>query len=917
MKPRPSKRNSGHQPSDSQRAPVLAVGAHSALAGGITLDVKDANLGQEEARRSAQLYSRLVNSLDCIIWEADANTFQFSFVSPHAERILGYPVEQWLSPGFWAQHIHPADVEWCVKFCLRATEEGRGHEFEYRMIAADGRTVWLHDVVSVYVVPDGPKRLIGVMIDVTSRRAAETALRESEERFRLVFEKSAAGMVITDVSGHIIHANKSFCDFLMFSEEELRGKSILEVTHPADREVNRACLEQVQQGRISRYDLEKRYIRRDCEVVWGRASIVFQFPEGRAACGISVVQDITERKRAEQLLHTREAQLRSILDNLQDAYFRANPSDHLTLASPSAPKMYGYESVQQMIGLPVQALYADPRDGALFLDALRRTGHETDWVARCKKKDGTTFWVSMNVQLCRDEAGQIVGTEGFLRDISRRKCAEDALGKSEEHFRLLVEQASDGIAIADSNDRWIEVNSAWAAMFGSTREEITGQKVGENAPGEEKLRVAEELARLTGGKTLRSEWKIRRKDGTVFPCELSAKRLPDGRLQVIARDVTERKRAEELLRESEERFRTIFENAGLGAALVDRQGHPVKCNPALQKMLGFTEDELRNMTFTEFTHPDDKDRDWRLYEELVAGTRDRYEIEKRYIGKNGQVIWGQLTVSLVRNKDGTPAEYTVGMVEDITERKRAERELTDAHEQLTKELAERTRAEAEIVRLSERLINAQEEERQRIARELHDHLSQQVAALGIALSNIKRLIPAGCPEGREQAERAYDRLLALGEGIRHLSHELHPAIIEHAGLVAALESYCAEFESLTHVKVTVQAVGEFDNLPARVQLGIYRITQEALQNIWKHSGVKKGAIRLMRAGERVQLQVCDQGVGFDTAQPAKVASLGLTSMRERARLLGGTFTVKTSAGHGTTVIADIPVSPAPADETSN
>ena len=639
---------------------------------GMTREITERTLTEEEVQCSTQLYSRLVNSLDCIVWEADARTFEFSFVSPQAERMLGYPAEQWLSPGFWIQHVHPEDVEWCTKFCIQATEHGQDHEFEYRMIAADGRVVWLHDVVSVQMAPHGPERLTGVMSDVTSRKVAETAREESEERFRQVFERSAAGMVISDSSGQILRANKSFCDLVGFSEDKLQVRSMLEITHAGDREATQAYLEEIQRGRAHVHELEKRYVRQDGEVVWGCTSVVLLLPDGRAPYSISVVQDISARKRAE-----------------------------------------------------------------------------------------------------------------------------------------------------------------------------------------------------------------------------------------------------ELLRESEQRFRTIFENEGLGTSLVDRQGHPIKCNPAIQKMLGFTQQELRSMAFTEFTHPDDIDLDWMLYSELVDGKRDKYEIEKRYIKKDGQMMWGHLTVSRVKNEDGAPADYTVGMVEDITERKRAERELRAAHDQLTKELAERTQAEAEIVRLSVSLINAQEEERTRIARELHDDFSQQIAVLGITLSNIRRQIPEDRLEAREQAERAYGRVLAIGEGIRHLSHQLHPAIIEHSGLVAALESYCVEFESLTKVSATVQAEGSFDDLSANATLGIFRIAQEALQNIWKHSGVTEAGICLARAGEHVGLLISDRGIGFDPAQPSKDAGLGLVSMRERARLLGGTLTVESSAGHGTTIIVDIPVNPTPPADASD
>src|SRR5262249_19104542 len=140
-------------------------------------------------------------------------------------------------------------------------------------------------------------------------------------------------------------------------------------------------------------------------------------------------------------------------------------------------------------------------------------------------------------------------------------------------------------------------------------------------------------------------------------------------------DITERKQAEEQLRESEGRFRTIFENAGAGVALVDGQGRPIKSNPTFTKMLGYSEEELRTMVFTEFTHPEDLEMDWRLFREVADGKRDRYDIEKRYIKKDGQVMWGQLIVSRVKNKDGAPTDYMVAMIEDITERKPAQQAL--------------------------------------------------------------------------------------------------------------------------------------------------------------------------------------------------------------------------------------------------
>jgi PAS domain S-box-containing protein len=204
----------------------------------------------------------------------------------------------------------------------------------------------------------------------------------------------------------------------------------------------------------------------------------------------------------------------------------------------------------------------------------------------------------------------------------------------------------------------------------------------------------------------------RRKNGEDFLAEVSLTSFPfKGQkiLQAIVRDITKRKRAEEALRESEERYRTMFEDAAIGVALVDMEGRPIESNPALQKMLGYNCDELREMPFPAFTHPEDVDKDWDLYQELISGKRQNYHMEKRYIRKDQQILWGHLTVSLVRDADEEPL-FAIGMVEDITEIKRIEED----RERLFQEISE---SQVRLKALASELVKAQEEERRHLARE--------------------------------------------------------------------------------------------------------------------------------------------------------------------------------------------------------
>jgi PAS domain S-box-containing protein len=357
------------------------------------------------------------------------------------------------------------------------------------------------------------------------------------------------------------------------------------------------------------------------------------------------------------------------------------------------------------------------------------------------------------------------------------------------------------------------------------------------------------------------------------------------RVEGITVDITERKQTELRLRESEIRFRAIFENAGIGIALVGTDGVLVESNPALEQLLGYTAAEFQNMHFGEFTHQDDLNRDLDLYRDLMAGRRKRYQIEKRYVRKDGELIWGKLVVSAVRDAVGR-ALFGIGMVEDITEKKRVERE---------------------VLSLSDRLIYTQEQERSRIARELHDGLGQQIAALSISVAGLKRQIPESDAEGRERVVRVQQRIAAIAEGVRRISHDLHPAVLELAGVVPALRSYCRQFSADNGVAVSLDAGENFEHISADAALCLYRIAQEALQNVAKHSGAKEARVELQRAADCVRMTVADRGRGFDAEAPGAQAGLGLVSMQERARLLNGRLQITSQPGAGTTLEVLIPL----------
>jgi signal transduction histidine kinase len=240
-----------------------------------------------------------------------------------------------------------------------------------------------------------------------------------------------------------------------------------------------------------------------------------------------------------------------------------------------------------------------------------------------------------------------------------------------------------------------------------------------------------------------------------------------------------------------------------------------------------------------------------------------------------------------------------GLLVQRASRKRVQEELRESANALRD-------SHARITNLAGRLINAQDEERKHIARELHDDLSQQVAGLGLGLSALKRRLPDADP-AREQVARLQGQVAGLSEQMRRLSHELHSSILQNVGLAVALRRYCDDFTGRHGVAVDLDVQDRIDPIPADVSLCLYRVVQESLQNIAKHSGTRSAAVRLAAVQDALELHVTDQGAGFDPAEAASRRGLGVISMEERVRLVQGSFRLQTRVAAGTEIVVRIPL----------
>ena len=298
--------------------------------------------------QTASLYPKLVTSLDGVVWEADGETFQFTFVSPQAERILGYPLREWLEPNFWRDHTHPEDTDWCAAFCLDCTKRRQDHEFEYRMIAADGRIVWLHDIVSVKVEPNGAVYLSGIMLDVTKRKQAEQELRQKTEILQKIFDNVPLMVTFRGTDGRVKLVNREWERIFGWALPELQDLNgdILNEVYPDP--INRRRARDFIAAADSQWSNFKAKTRdgRVIDTSWA----VARLSDGSS---VSIGQDISERNRAEE---ERRRLLQRLITAQEDERRHLSRELHDNLGQYLSALLLGLESLARVGDLPAAAV---------------------------------------------------------------------------------------------------------------------------------------------------------------------------------------------------------------------------------------------------------------------------------------------------------------------------------------------------------------------------------------------------------------------------------------------------------------------------------------------------------------------------------------------------------------------------------
>jgi PAS domain S-box-containing protein len=451
-------------------------------------------------------------------------------------------------------------------------------------------------------------------------------------------------------------------------------------------------------------------------------------------------------------------------------------------------------------------------------------------------------------------------------------------------------------------------------------------------------------------------------------------------------------------------FRDVFNASPIGIAVENLEGQPLFVNPAFCSMLGFGEEELRGKHCVDFSPPEDAEKDWALFQKLRAGEIDQYQLEKRYFRRDGSLVWGCLSISLLNSR---PSPLVIAMVEDITDKKKAEEarfrhaaviessddaiatgtldgiivswntgaqkiygyteaeavgkainmlvppELADEENKIlemlragsriehfetvrvtktgkrinvsltispikdssgrtvgcsgiARDITERKLADAALANVSRKLIEAQEQERTRIGRELHDDIGQRLALLAFQLQQLHDDTFI-LPEVRSRMGEFQKQISEIATDIQSLSHELQSAKLQYLGIAGAMRSFCQEFGKQQKVEIDFKAHDLPSPLSPDISLCLFRVLQEALHNAAKHSGVRQFEVRLWGTPDEIHLTVKDSGAGFDREAAKESRGLGLISMDERLKLVKGTLSINSQPKRGTTIDARVPL----------
>ena len=637
----------------------------------------------------------------------------------------------------------------------------------------------------------------------------------------------------------------------------------------------------------------------------------------------------------ERLREMLDALPTAIVDSSDDAIVSKNLSGRITSWNKSAERIFGYTSSEAVGQNVTMIIPPERRDEELEILARLARGERIEHFDTVRRrKDGGLIDVSLTVSPIRNAAGQIVGASKVARDITERIRAEKAVRESEERFRAIVETTPECVKLVAPDGTLQHMNTSGVQMIGAdSPEAVVGRSVYDLVAPEDRARFRAFNEEVCSGRKGTLAFDIIGLNGVRRRMETHAApmRTPDGTIVQLAvtRDVSERKLAEERERRitteavaTNAKFRAVFEQTSVFAAIMTNDGVVIDANRMCLDACGYRAEDVLGKPLWETGW-------WRGSEE----SRERIRAATPLVAQGVpyretlEYSWADGTVRLVDfalypimdDQNRVIFLHPTGV--DITDLKRAEENYRKLAESLDAEVRARTDElegrNAEVVRqtellreFSQRLLQTQDAERRHIARELHDSAGQTLAVLSMDIAALVQKAGTDAPELLAAVEKIENTARQLRNEIRTTSYLLHPPLLDEAGLSSALGWYVQGLTERNALEIDLTVTENFGRLPRDMELVIFRLVQESLTNIHRHSGSKTAAIRLSRNAREIRLEIRDRGQGISAERLADIQSgasgVGTRGMRERVRQFEGKIKFESNAS-GTKIVVSFPI----------
>jgi len=894
----------------------------------ITLDITEHKQAEKVLRERENAYRTLAENLPGMVYRVFLReNNRMEFFNKMLQPMTGYAVEE-LTAGEVCS-IEPLilreDREALVITVKRAILDCQPFEVEYRLRTKGGETRYLLERGRpIYGADAKPLYIDGVILDITARKVAEEALRKANQEKEVILNAmtEAMGLINTNLRG--VWANKACAEHAGLPPEEMVGRYCYEMwAHRTEPCVGCPILKTIETGRPEEAEIPSPDGR-----IWLHRGYAVQSANGLIESVVATALDITERKQFEEKLEEHA----QVLNQIHDSVISTDLEGHVVTWNKGAERIFGY-SAEEAFGKHISFVY--PQDQHQFLQdeviwpLKKKWRHEVE--AKMRRKSGEDFYAHLSLSMLRNKEGLEIGMIGSSVDLTERRQMEEVLLFKEN----IIKHSSSVIATCDLEGNMTYGNPSFLKTWGfNDPEEFLGRPFWEFWLVED--RIDEVMHALRGDGAWFGEIKARRKDGAIFDVQVSAAMVFDSRGTPVALTstsivITERKRMEDQIRRSRdeleirvqertaelyqanqnllektELLEKLFSTINIMIAYMDRDFNFLRVNRALAEDDGRPPEFFVGKNLFDL-FPDVNRQD---FEAPVKTGEPISGYEKPFLHpkhpERGVTYW-DWSVQPVKDPEGTVAGVVASFA-NVTERKHAEQALRESEKRLRF--------------LSSQLITVQEQERKRIASELHESL----AAL---LSGIKYKVEAALQQRAKnklkaeenQLESVIPMIQESVEEVRRIQTGLRPVTLDSLGVLATLRGMCRKFQT-TYPFVSIQQQSDIEEgeVPPSLKIVIYRISQEALNNVAKHSEADLVHISVRKREAKIELIIQDNGQGFDVnealSREGSERGLGLTSMRERAELSGGLFTIESAAGKGTTIHAAWPCpppSPSPSD----